>query len=378
MPPRKKTDTSAETSRLFAVTGSDEGETRRRARELAIQLTPKEGGDFAVDTIDGSADNAEQAILRIHQVIEAIQTLPFFGSEKLVWLKDANFLADTVSARAAGVQAALEELKQFLEKGLPDGVFFLVSAVEVDKRRAFFKWLGKAFRLEQFDKLDTTRIGWEEDVEFVVRRLAAEMGLKFEAEALQLFVRLAGADTHQLRNELEKLDLYIGDGGVVTVQIVRALVAKSTTGVIWDLGASISKRQLGQSLSLLDQLLFQGETPIGILYAAIIPTVRNLLMAKDLLIRHRLRPPQTHYQFASTIKDLPEEAIRHLPRKKDGTINTYGLGLVAFDARRFELQELIDGLEACLKANVRLVTTQLDPRLVLSELLIRLIAGVQK
>ena len=128
MPPRKKTDTSAETSRLFAVTGSDEGETRRRARELAIQLTPKEGGDFAVDTIDGSADNAEQAILRIHQVIEAIQTLPFFGSQKLVWLKDANFLADTVSARSAGVQAALEELKQFLEKGLPDGVSFLLSA----------------------------------------------------------------------------------------------------------------------------------------------------------------------------------------------------------------------------------------------------------
>ena len=56
------------------MVGSDEGETRRRARELALQLTPKEAGDFGVDSIDGAADNAEQAVQRIHQAIEAIQS----------------------------------------------------------------------------------------------------------------------------------------------------------------------------------------------------------------------------------------------------------------------------------------------------------------
>jgi DNA polymerase-3 subunit delta len=374
MPPRKRSG-SIEAARVFAIVGTDEGETKRRARELAVQLTPKEGGDFGVDTIDGAADNSEQAIQRIHQATEAIQTLPFFGSDKLVWLKDVNFLADTVTGRSAGVQSALDEFKDFLGKGLPNGVSFLLSAAEVDKRRSFFKSLARIAKLEQFDKLDTSRAGWEEDVELVTTQLAAELNLKFEPEALQVFVRLAGADTRQLRNELEKIDLYLGEKRTVTVEVVRALVAKSTTGVIWELGAGIAKRQLAQSLALLDQLLFQGETPIGILYAAIIPTVRNLLVTKDLLLRHKLRPPQAPFQFNSMLSRLPEVAIRHLRRKKDGTINAYALGLAASEAGRFELTELVDGIDACLKANIQLVTTQLEPRLVLSQLLVKLIVS---
>ena len=77
MPPRKKSFKASETSSIFAVMGLDEGETKRRAKELASELTPEQGGDFAVDTIDGTADNAEQAVLRIRQAKEAIQTLPF-------------------------------------------------------------------------------------------------------------------------------------------------------------------------------------------------------------------------------------------------------------------------------------------------------------
>src|SRR6266403_4036169 len=184
-----------------------------------------------------------------------------------------------------------------------------------------------------------------------------------------MFVRLAGADTRQLRNELEKIDLYLGEKREIDSELVRNLVARTATGVIWELGNAIAKRQLSRALALLDQLLFQGETPIGILYAAIIPTVRNLMVTKDLLLRHKLGPPQAPFQFNSMLSRLPEDAIRHLPRKKDGTINTYALGLAASEAGRFELTELVDGIDACLKANIQLVTTQLEPRLVLSQLL---------
>jgi len=106
-----------------------------------------------------------------------------------------------------------------------------------------------------------------------------------------MFVRLAGADTRQLRNELEKIDLYLGEKREIDSELVRNLVAKTATGVIWELGNAIAKRQLSRALALLDQLLFQGETPIGILYAAIIPTVRNLLVTKEILETYDVRPP---------------------------------------------------------------------------------------
>jgi DNA polymerase III subunit delta len=285
-----------------------------------------------------------------------------------------NFLAETPAGRSAGVQEALEDLKEILNRGLPDGVRFLLSASEVDKRRSFYKALGKFAKIEQFDRIDPTRPGWEEEIQVVVHRLAAELNLRFEPEALEVFVRLAGADSRQLRNELGKIDLYLGNERLVTLAVVRALVAKSTSGVIWELGTCLSKRQLGESLALLDQLMFQGETPIGILYAAIIPTVRNLLFTKDLLVRHKVAPPHAPSQFNSILGKLPEEAIRYLPRRKDGGINAYGLGLAACETHRFKLTELIESLQACLEANIQLVTTQLEPKLVLSQLLVKIIA----
>jgi DNA polymerase III subunit delta len=366
-PPRMVTETS-----IIAVVGTDESEIKKRARELAIELTPAEGGEFGVDTVDGTAENAEQAVLRIHQAIEAIQTLPFFGGGKLVWLKNVNFLADSVTGRAASVHEALEEFIEFLGRELPSGVKLLLSASDVDKRRSFYKALGKVAKVEQFDKIDTSKSGWEEDAAAIVHQCAAGLSLQFEPEALELFVRLSGADMRQLRNELEKIDLYLGTERRVTVSVVRSLVAKTAAGVIWEIGNSISKRQLRQSLALLDQLLFQGETPIGILYAAIIPTVRNLLIVKDLMERYRLRAPGAPFQFNSILAKLPEDATRHLPRKKDGGINAYALGLAACEAHRFRLRELTAGLEACLEANLHLVTTQLEPKLILSGLLVKL------
>jgi DNA polymerase III subunit delta len=373
MPP-KKTAVAPKTAQIYAVVGSDEGAVKSRARELAQQLTPKDTGDFGQDLIDGAADNADQAVSRIHSAIEAIQTLPFFGPGKLVWLKDVNFCGDTVTGRSAQVIAALDQLQPFLSAGMPSGVVFLLSASEIDKRRSFYKSITKVATVEHFDRIDTSRSGWEEEAESLARSLAAERELIFQPEALEVFVRLAGADTRQLRNELEKIDLYLGAKREIDTQSVRNLVARTATGVIWELGNAIAKRQLSAALALLDQLLFQGETPIGILYAAIIPTVRNLLVTKEILETYGVKAPSAPYQFNSIIARLPQAAQNFLPRRKDGNINVYGLGIAACEAHRFSLAQLIRGFEECLKANIQLVTTQLEPRLVLSKLLVSLLA----
>jgi DNA polymerase-3 subunit delta len=374
MSQKSKTRKSGQACLIYAVIGSDDGQVKGRARELAAELAPKDAGDFGMDVIDGAAENADQAVTRLRLAIQAIQTLPFFGTQKLVWLKDVNFLSDTVTGRSVSVQAALEEFSVFLDHGLPGGVTFLLSAAEVDKRRSFYKSLGKLGKVEVFDRIDTSRSGWEEEVQVLVHQMASGLGLRFSPDAMALFVRLVGVNSRQLRSELEKVDLYLGARRDVTVEMVRQLVARSSSGVIWDLGNCIAKRNLAESLALLDQLLFQGETPIGILFAAIIPTARNLLIVKDLLDRHGLRPPHAPYQFGAMLQKLPESATRHLPRRKDGSVNAYALGIAACEAHRFSLRKLIAGLEACLEANLQLVTTQLEPKLVLSQLLVKLLA----
>jgi DNA polymerase-3 subunit delta len=378
---QRKTKSPAANVRFFAVVGSDEGAVKKRAHELAKELAPKDAGDFGVDFLDGAVENADQAVTRIHETVQAIQTLPFFGSEKLVWLKDVNFLGDSVVGRSTNVQTALDHLKEILSEDLPPDVIMLLSATEVDKRRSFYKTISKLGRFEQFDRIDTSKSGWEEAVEGMAQHVASERGLRFQPEALEVFARLAGADSRQIENEIEKIDLFLG-GDIATssrtreisLELVRSLVAKTATGVIWELSNAIGRRNLREALDLLQQLLFQGETAIGILFAAIIPTMRNLLATKELCQSHGLRPPQAPFQFGAMISRLPESSLVFLPKKKDGSVNAYALGLAACEIHRFSIEELQQGLKDCLTANIRLVTTQLDPKLILSDLLVKLLA----
>ena len=366
---------SASPSAICAVVGSDEAEVKRVALQLSGEMAPAEAGDLGCEVIDGVADGADQAATRVHQVIEALLTLPFFGGDKLVWLKNANFLGDSVTGRSATVLDALAKLIETLETGLPAGVRFLLSAPEIDKRRAFYKALGKLGRLEVFDKLDTSRSGWEEEAAGTVESRAAALGLRMRGEALELFVLQTGGDSRQIDNELEKLDLYLGPSRrEVTVADVRLMVPASRAGVIFELGNALAARDLNGALALVDQLLFQGETAIGILLVAVIPTVRNLLLAKDLMQRYRLSRPAAPFHFTGALNRLPADATDHLPRKKDGGLNTYALGIAATHAHRYRLSELRAALAACLEANVALVTSGLDARAVLTQVVVKIAA----
>src|SRR3954471_276308 len=126
-----KTTTKAATANIHAVVGSDESEVKRVAAELAQKLTPPDAGDFGLEIVDGCADNSDQAASRIRSTIQALQTLPFFGGAKVVWLKNANFLADSVIGRSATVQDALEELADVINSDFADGITLLFSATEV-------------------------------------------------------------------------------------------------------------------------------------------------------------------------------------------------------------------------------------------------------
>jgi DNA polymerase-3 subunit delta len=395
--------TKLETANIHAVVGSDEAEVKRAATELAQTLAPEDAGDFGLDVIDGAADNAEQAVARVRSAIEALQTLPFFGSTKLVWLKNVNFLGDDSKSRSAAVQAALEELSVSIDSGCGPGVTLLISATEVDKRRSFYKTLIKRAELQVFERLDSGRAGWEEAASEIVRGHAKERKLEFNDDALSLFVLLTGGDTRQIDNELEKIDTYcsrsfppVGHAGAapadsqaagkmpiglaaqtavprITVELVRELVPPSRAGVIFELSNALATRDLELALRLLRRLLEQGEKAIGILLAAILPIVRNLLLAKDLMEQHGIRRPLSPFQFIAAMNRLPAKATEHLPRKKDGSVNAYSLAIAAQHASHFKTIQLVEAMRACLDANVKLVSTQLDHELILTKVVVKLL-----
>lgn len=363
----------AKNPHIHFVTGSDEAEVRRTAQGLAAKLAPADTGEFGLEVIEAPADTVDCSIEMVERTLQSVLTLPFFGG-KLVWMKGVTFLKDTVQGRSEAVQEALEKLLATLQRGLPDGITLLISAPEPDKRRSFYKTLSSLANTTLCDKPDFGFGGTEEDlIDWVIAR-CRERGVRIQEEAAVVLTARVGAHSGQLDAELSKLVTSAGEDATITEQLVRDLVPFTRAGGIFDLSDAINKRNLPLCLSTLAQLLRQGENTVGILLAAIVPTVRNLLVAKDLMERHGMRPPSQPQFFASELRRLRAEETAHLPRKKDGTVNTYGVGLAAANAARFDRDHLVDAFLACRDANRKLVGGHGSEETLLTQLIIRIVA----
>ena len=124
MPAKKPTAAkSSASANVWAWVGTDDLRVKEAALAKVRELTPPDAGEFGVETIEGAADNSEHAARILRNTLEAIQTLPFFGGQKVVWLKGATFLADNQTGKAETTLKALEDFLGALTAGLPGDVF---------------------------------------------------------------------------------------------------------------------------------------------------------------------------------------------------------------------------------------------------------------
>ncbi len=361
---------------FFAVIGSDDGMVRENALTLYNQLTGGLDDGFTHETIDGIADNSDSAFGICSSTIQALLTIPMFGGDKVVWLRNANFLGDNVLGRSQRTEAGVESLRATLEQGIPNGVRFLLTAHGVDKRRGFWKFIEKTAAVRVCDRIDTSRDDWQDQVATLVTTRARTLGLRFEPDALAVFVLLAGEQSQQIGNELEKLDIYLGpDRRTITEEDVNMLVPLSRAAIVFEIGKAIQHGNAARAIQLIDQQLAADESAIGIMRASIIGVVRNLYMAK--LIVGTFKVPTGSYQaFAGALNRLPEADRAWLPQKKDGSgVNVFPIFLALPNAANFDLEDLQSVMEATLKADQALVTTGLDHRLILHRLIVEITAA---
>ena len=376
MAAKPKATSSNGNGNFFAVVGSDDGLVREKALALYNKLTNGVDDGFTHETIDGIADNSDSAYEICSSTVQALLTVPMFGGDKVVWLRNANFLGDNVTGRSQRTESGVESLRTTLERGIPEGVKFLLTAQGVDKRRAFWKYIEKAANVQVHDRIDTSREDWMDQVGHLVTKRATELGLDFEPDALALFVMLAGEQSQQIGNELEKLDLYLGaERREVTEEDVRLLVPLSRAAVVFEIGKAIQQGNAARAIQLIDQQLEADESAIGIMRASIIGVVRNLFMARLILDKFKVSP--ANYQsFAGALNRLPEADRAWLPQKKDGSgVNVFPIFLAAPNAVNFDLNGLLGVMDATLKADQALVTTGLDERLVLHRLIAEISAA---
>src|SRR4051794_30743809 len=130
----------AEQKPFVFICGPDDFLVSRKGKERFDAAAAEVTDEFSRDVLSGFANNVGEVEAAINRFRESVQTVPMFGGRRAVWLKDVNFLADTVTGRAESTLKLVEDFQALLQAINPDEVSVVITAAPVDRRRAFLKW----------------------------------------------------------------------------------------------------------------------------------------------------------------------------------------------------------------------------------------------
>lgn len=367
---------SSSSGPVALVGGDDEFAVKQRARQVYQQWCAELGG-MDHEIIDASVAHSGEALAALARLREALQTLPFFGSAKVIWFQNCNFLGDE---RTAGAQAVAESLANLAEelKAFPwDNVRLLISAGKIDKRRGFYKAMEKLGGVELFTAWSPEDRDWTNEAESLARRQLRALKKQISDEALARLVTNVGPNPRQLAGEVEKLALYVGGRVQIETQDVAAIVTRHKQSRAFALGDALGARDLPRVLRALDEELWGLKTDsqksgIGLLYG-LISKVRVLIFLKEMIREGWIKADVEYARFKAQLERVPPELLPEDRRFNPLAMHPYMLFNALPHAKRYRLAELVRAMEALLECNQRLISSGLDEALILQQTLVRIV-----
>jgi DNA polymerase III subunit delta len=362
---------------LSLVCGDDEFAVKKRAREIYQQWCDELGG-MDHEIIEATAAHSGDALKAIARLREALQTLPFFGSGKVVWLRDCSFLGDERAASAQAVTETMAELAEELKKFKWQGVRLLISAGKVDKRKSFFKTLDKIGTVEHFAALSADDRDWVERAEVAAQTAVREHKKEISGEALSELVSRVGPNARQLETEIEKLSVFTGGRPRIEFADVAAICSRNKTARAFALGDALGDRDLPRLLRRLDEELWAAKhdskkSEIGLLYG-LISKVRAILLLKEMLREGWIKAELDYNRFKAQLERVPADKLPADKRFNLLALNPYVLYKALPQVKKYSEGELVRAMELLLQCNQRLVGSGLDEALVLQQALVQIVA----
>jgi DNA polymerase-3 subunit delta len=365
-----------QTAPVVLICGDDEFAVKQRSRQLYLQWTEELGG-LDHECLDGRVSNASEALKVLSRLSEALQTLPFFGSAKVVWLQNCNFLGDERTASSQAVTDALGTLAQLLKDFQWENVRLLISAGKVDKRKVFYKVLDKLGTVETLAGWSVDDRDWAIQAETWARQAVRSRSMEISEEALAELVQRVGPNPRQLDSEIEKLTLYAGDKTEVSLEDVETIGTRNKTARAFALADALGDRDLPRLLARLDEELWEvkldpQKSEIGLLYG-LISKVRAMLLLKEMTREAWIKPGLDYGRFKAQLERVPADQLPQDRRFNPLAINPYVLFKALPQVQRYTETELVRAMDLLLACNQKLVSSGLDESLVLQQTLVQIV-----
>ncbi len=366
----------AKSNPLALVCGDDDFAVKQRAKQIFAEWSAELRG-MDHEMIDASVGNSGEALAALGKLREALNTLPFFGGGKAVWLRDCNFLGEERTASSAAVTEALAGLAEELKKFSWQNVRLLISAGKVDKRKAFYKTLEKIGTMESFSAWSPDDKDWADRAELAGRAALRKREKEIAEAALGELIARAGFNARQLENEIEKLCLFVGERKKIELADVTAICSRSKTAKAFALGDAVGDRDLPRVLKRLDEELWEtkfekDKSEIGLLYG-LIGKVRALLLLKEMVREGWVKETRDYSQFKAQLERVPADKLPADRKFNPLALNPYVLYKALPQVKKYTTAELVRAMDVLLRCNQRLVSSGLDEALVLQQALVQIV-----
>ncbi len=228
--------------------GPDAGLVSERAERLATSFIGEPSDPFRLAELSASAVTADPA-----RLADEAAAIPFTGGRRLVRVREAG---DTVFP-------AFERFLDHPPPGGGDAALVLVEAGDLGPRsplRRLFEGAENAAAVPCYSDHGA-------DLARFITKALSERGIKVARQALDYLVANLGADRMVTRKELDKLALYVGDGGEIRIEDAMLSVGDSSALTLDDVAFAACGGDVAALEKGLERVFLEGVAPVRVLRA---------------------------------------------------------------------------------------------------------------
>jgi DNA polymerase-3 subunit delta len=337
------------------VAGKDEYLVDRDARAFYEKASKKAGADVEKEVISGMMIRVDDAPTIERQFIESVQTVSMFGGSKVIWLRNWNWITDSIQGKSDEVKECAERILKVASE-CAEQVSVIISATPYDGRRkdlSDYKSIAHEFIVHSpgskspFGGADPQA---EMQMELASKRLQG-LGVKFARGVPEAIIGRVGQSTRVVLMECEKLAIYAGPGGTIKESDVYLVVPTFGDGDFFEPIEAWAARDLPWALEALERYFFNLSSCRPLL-AALQSRLRLLIQLRSCVDAGDLKVTSAGLakgQFTTAVArhgatfGSAAKSSANLFSQNDWYISTK----VAPAAANYTLSELIDAQLAC-------------------------------
>ncbi|MGD8860909.1 MAG: DNA polymerase III subunit delta [Myxococcales bacterium] len=231
------------------------------------------------------------------RVLDAARTLPMMASRRFVLVRGVDGMA----------AAELDRLVDYLEAP-SESTCLVLTADKLDGRTRF------ARRAKKLGKVADAAPLKPSELRSFVASETKRRGLSMSRDAAAALVDAVGNDLPAIDDALERLSLYVGEGGQIDLAAVETCVAKVRVESIWALVDAVGMRDRRTAIRAAASLLADREPPLRIL--AMLARQLRMVGRMQTGLAEGLPPPEAAKQAGAPpfkARDLATAARRFRP-----------------------------------------------------------------